>query len=135
MGFLDKVKESAATATAAAKSAAEKGQAKLEDAQAKKAADALLRDLGALAYASQTGRATGTTEADIERIMGALQQFEAQHGPLKLDLESPAGAATTPPPAGAPAQPDGGAPAGAAPQAAPPPAAAAPPPPPAGQTL
>jgi hypothetical protein len=34
MGFLDKVKEQAAVATAAAKDAAQKGQAKLDDLQA-----------------------------------------------------------------------------------------------------
>ena len=53
MGFLDKVKEQAASATAVAKDAAQKGQAKLDDMQAKKAADALLRDLGVATYAAQ----------------------------------------------------------------------------------
>ena len=47
MGLLDKVKATAARATEAAKDAAAKGQAKLDEAQAKKAADGMLRDLGA----------------------------------------------------------------------------------------
>ena len=58
MGFLDRVKEQAAIATAAAKDAAQKGQAKLDDLQAKRAGDALLRDLGAAIYAQKTGRST-----------------------------------------------------------------------------
>ena len=39
MGLLDKVKATAASATEAAKDAAAKGQAKLDESQAKKAAD------------------------------------------------------------------------------------------------
>ena len=54
MGLLDKVKD-AAQATVAAKDAAAKGQAKLDEAQAKRAADGLLRDLGAAYYATQDG--------------------------------------------------------------------------------
>ena len=46
MGLLDKVKEQAAVAGAAAKDAAAKGQAKMEEAQAKRAADGQLRELG-----------------------------------------------------------------------------------------
>ena len=80
MGLLDKVKATAATATEAAKDAAAKGQAKLDDAQAKKAADGLLRDLGAAFYATKTGRSTPTTDSEIERLVAALQQHESEHG-------------------------------------------------------
>ncbi len=55
MGLLDKVKATAATATEAAKDAAAKGQAKLDDAQAKKAADGLLRDLGCRFLCNEDG--------------------------------------------------------------------------------
>ena len=113
MGLLDKVKATAATATEAAKDAAAKGQAKLDEAQAKKAADGMLRDLGAAFYATKTGRATPTTEADIERLVAALQDHESNHGTLTLAPESAA----------------------AAPTAAPADAPAPPPPPPAAQTL
>lgn len=136
MGFLDKVKEQAAQATAVAKDAAQKGQAKLEDLQAKKGADGLLRDLGAAAYAQQTGRGTATTEADLERIVAALHAFEAEHGPIDLSVAPAGGAAPPPPPAsGAPAA----TPAAAAPTAPPVAtsgaAATAPPPPPTSGTL
>lgn len=91
MGFLDKVKEQAAAATAVAKDAAAKGQTKLDEIQAKKAADAMLRDLGAVSYGSVTGRESPTSEADAARIVAALQAHEAQNGELALTLESPVG--------------------------------------------
>ena len=125
MGLLDKVKATAATATEAAKDAAAKGQAKLDEAQAKKAADGMLRDLGAAFYATKTGRATPTTDADIERLVAALQDHESAHGTLTLAPES-AAAAPTAAPADAPPPPP-------PPQAADP--NSPPPPPPAAQTL
>jgi hypothetical protein len=91
MGLLDKVKEQASAATAAAKEAAAKGQSKLDDMQAKKAADTMLRDLGALSYGSVVGREATTSEADATRIVAALQAYETEHGELSLSLESPAG--------------------------------------------
>jgi hypothetical protein len=125
MGLLDKVKAQATAATELAKDAAAKGQAKLDEAQAKKAAEGMLRDLGAATYATKTGRATPATDSDIERLVTALQQYESEHGPLTLAPESPA-AGPTAAPAG-----DGAAPP-PTPQAADP---ASPPPPPAqGQT-
>jgi hypothetical protein len=86
MGLLDKVKESAAQATALAKDAAQKGQAKLDEVQAKRAADALLRDLGAAAYAEKVGRGGPTTTADIDRILARLDEHERQHGQIDLTL-------------------------------------------------
>ena len=72
MGLLDKVKAQATAATVMAKDAAQKGQAKLDEVQSKKAADGILRDLGAAFYATKTGRATPSTEADIDRLVAAL---------------------------------------------------------------
>ena len=109
MGLLDKVKATAATATEAAKDAAAKGQAKLDEVQAKKAADAMLRDLGAAVYATKTGRATPSTDADMGRLVTALQAHESQHGAIPLAPESPA-AAPTAAPVGADQAGDGGAP-------------------------
>jgi hypothetical protein len=104
MGLLEKVKAQATAATELAKDAAAKGQAKLDEAQAKKAGEGMLRDLGAAFYATQTGRATPTTDADIERLVTALQRHESEHGPLTLAPESAAGGPTAAP-AGAPAPP------------------------------
>jgi hypothetical protein len=90
VGLLDRMKEQAATATATAKArdAAQKGQAKLDALQAARAADALLRDLGAAIYAERTGRAGAGTEATIQRTLDALRAHEREHGPLDLGPES-----------------------------------------------
>ena len=128
MGLLDKVKAQATAATEMAKDAAAKGQAKMNDAQAKKAADGMLRDLGAAYYATKTGRATPSTEADVERLVTALQVHESEHGPITLAPESAAAAPTA-----APAGDTGAPPPPPPPQAADP--ASPPPPPPTAQTL
>jgi hypothetical protein len=91
MGFLDKVKEQATAATAAAKDGMAKGQSKLDDIQAKRAAEAMLRDLGALSYGSVSGRESATSEVDATRIVDALRAHETEHGEISLSLESPAG--------------------------------------------
>jgi hypothetical protein len=94
MGLLDKVKAQATAATEMAKDAAQKGQAKLDEVQAKKTADGMLRDLGASFYATKTGRTTPSTDADIERLVTALQTYESEHGALTLAPESAAAAPT-----------------------------------------
>ena len=130
MGLLDKVKAQATAATEMAKDAAAKGQAKMNDAQAKKAADGLLRDLGAAFYATKTGRSTPATDGEIAQLVTALQGHESEHGQITLAPES-AAAAPTATPAGGPAAP--------VPPPPPPPKAAdpssPPPPPPTAQTL
>ena len=94
MGLLDKVKAQATAATAVAKDAAQKGQAKLDEVQSKKGADSLLRDLGAAFYATKTGRATPSTDSDIDRLVAALQTHESEHGAFTLAPESAAAAPT-----------------------------------------
>jgi hypothetical protein len=94
MGLLDKVKAQATVATAMAKDAAQKGQAKLDEVQSKKAADGMLRDLGAAFYATKTDRGTPSTDAEIKRLVTALQTYEAEHGALTLAPESAAAAPT-----------------------------------------
>ena len=83
MGLMDKVKASAEVGMAKATEATKAGQAKLDAATAKHRADGLLRDLGFLAYADRTGRGGGDpAKADIERIVGELQTYESEYGPL-----------------------------------------------------
>jgi hypothetical protein len=140
MGLLDKVKETAQNATVAAKDAAAKGQAKLDSAQAKRGADGMLRDLGAAYYATKTGRATDTTQADIDRLVAAIGAHEAEHGQITLTPESAAGGPTAVPAGGTAPPPP---PAAADPASPPPPPpapvttdpASPPPPPPTAQTL
>jgi hypothetical protein len=108
MGFLDKVKEQAAAAQVMAKEGAHKAQAKIDEVQSKRGADAQLRDLGAAYYAQQTGRGDGS---DIPRIVAALQAHEEANGPLNLDASAPADAA--------PATGGGGVPTSSVPQSVP----------------
>ena len=70
MGLLDKAK-------AKGQELAQKGQEKLQETQEKRKEDALLRDLGAAVYAEKTGKATGETAADIERLVSELRELEA----------------------------------------------------------
>jgi len=142
MGLMDKVKQQATAASVMAKDAAQKGQTKLGEVQSKKSADATLKDLGAAYYATRTGRATPSTEADIERLVTTLQAHESEHGALTLAPESTAGNPTVspdgPPMAASPATPP---PTAASPSSPPPPPASTvdpsspPPPPPTAQTL
>ncbi|MGH9110505.1 MAG: hypothetical protein ACRDY3_13790 [Acidimicrobiales bacterium] len=73
-----------ANATAAAKDAAHKGQAKLDALQASRAADGLLRDLGAAIFAERSGRSGPGTETRIEHTLDALRAHESEHGPIDL---------------------------------------------------
>lgn len=131
MGFLDKVK-------AQAEQAVKQGQEKLEDVQAKKKADGLLRDLGAWYYAGQTDRDDGKAPGELARITAELQAHEAEHGPLGATADEPepdvpaapvapppppAAGTTPPPPPGSVPPPPPGAP-------TPPPPGSVPPPPP-----
>lgn len=88
MGLLDKVKEQAATATAAAKDAAQKGQAKVEELQAKRASDSLLRDLGAAVYSQHAGHGTPQSQEEVDRLITALREHEAANGPIDLGPEA-----------------------------------------------
>jgi hypothetical protein len=88
MGFMDKVKESAATAASAAKDAAAKGQAKVGEVQAKRGADGVLRQLGLAAYLQTQNRAPSTIESDIEKYIETIKAYETEHGELTADDSS-----------------------------------------------
>lgn len=81
MGFLDKVKSQAGQV-------AKQGQEKLNEVQAKRSGESLLRELGEWHYAVTTGRDNGHGAAQIARITAELQAHEAEHG--NLDVGSPA---------------------------------------------
>ncbi|HEX3459994.1 MAG TPA: hypothetical protein VHT49_03745 [Acidimicrobiales bacterium] len=82
MGLMDKVKAQAEVGLAKATEVGKAGQAKLDAVQAKRNADELLRQLGTAAYADQQGHATEQTKADAVRIVGELEKYEAEYGPL-----------------------------------------------------
>ena len=80
MGFLDKAKQQATQLAQKAQEGVKTGQAKLDQVQSKKKEDALLRDLGAVFFAEKTGRATGETASEIERLLSELRAYEAESG-------------------------------------------------------
>ena len=83
MGFMDKVKAQAEVGLAKASEATKAGQEKLDQATAKHRADGLLHDLGAALYAERVGRGTDQTSADVERLVGELQEYESTYGNLQ----------------------------------------------------
>ncbi len=85
MGFMDKMKEQAAVVTAVAKDTAQKGQSKVEEVQAKRAADEVLRQLGLVVFLEKAGRGDETTEgteAKIAHHVETLKEYEAEFGEL-----------------------------------------------------
>jgi len=111
MGLMDKVKSQATQLAEKAQQAGQAGQAKLAEVQAKRKADALLLELGGIAYQQRTGRADGAAETRATELVGLIQAHEAEHGPVSVT--SAAGAlaeasgvvdpgATPPAPAAAP---------------------------------
>ena len=83
MGLMDKVKAQAEIGLAKANEATKAGQEKLDQATAKHRADGLLHDLGAALYAERVGRGTDQTTADVERLVGELQEYESTYGNLQ----------------------------------------------------
>ena len=114
MGFLDKAK-AAATELSAKADQALASQGLAGPSVGGKQADKFFRDLGVLAYLDATGRPSDAGERD--RIMTALQGFEAQGALPSFALQT--AASPPPPPPGAAAQAPQG-------HAAPPPPAPSP---------
>lgn len=104
MALMDKMKAQASQLAQKAQEAGKAGQAKLEDVQARRRADGLLRDLGAAVYAQRSGRAGGDGDAEIDRLLSELTAFESEHGPLgdhgSSDGDGHASGETEPPPEG-----------------------------------
>ena len=101
MGLMDRMREQAAQVAQrtaqVTQEAAQQGRAKLDQAQAKRRADAMFRDLGAAVYAERTGRGGTDTADKIERLVSALKEQEAEQGLGDTDGSSPPG--SSPPPA------------------------------------
>lgn len=83
MGLMDKMKQQAEQAFAKAQQGVSQGQAKLDQVQAKRQADALVRDLGAAYYALQR---TGGPQEAVDSAMKLLDDHVAAHGPLDAGI-------------------------------------------------
>ena len=79
MGFMDKARDAAQQATTKAQHGIAQGQAKFDEVQASRAADGLLRNLGAAYYAEQ--RKGGSHDAVVVALR-AVDAHVAAHGPL-----------------------------------------------------
>jgi hypothetical protein len=80
MGLMDKVRAQGSQLAQVAQDAAREGKVKLDQAQAKRRADALFRDLGAAVYAERTGRGSPDSKDRIDRLVDALSRQEADQG-------------------------------------------------------
>jgi hypothetical protein len=104
MALMDKMKAQAQQLAQKAQEAGKAGQSKLEDVQAKRKWDGLLRDLGAAVYAQKSGTATDGS-AEVDRILKELTDLEAENGPINdssgaadadAKADAPADTETTP---------------------------------------
>ncbi len=80
MGLMDRMKEQAAQLAQKTQEAAQEGRVKLDQAQARRRADAMFRDLGAAVYAERTGRGGPDNAGKIDRLVSALSRQEAEQG-------------------------------------------------------
>ncbi len=126
MGLMDKVRAQGAQLAQMAQETAHEGRIKIDQATAKRRADAMFRDLGATVYAQRTGRGTPDTKDKIDRLIDALSRQEAEQGLGDPSSAAPGDAAPgdAAPGGGTPsgAAPSGGTPSGGTPAGDPPPA-------------
>ena len=100
MGLMDRVRDQAAQLAQKTQEAAQEGRVMLDQAQARRRADAMFRDLGAAVYAERTGRGGPDGAAKIDRLVKALSRQEAEQG-LGDSSSAPSGQdSSDPPPSG-----------------------------------
>jgi hypothetical protein len=110
MGFMDKVKAQATVLADKAQTGVQQGQVKLQEMQSGKQVDHVLRELGALVFLQERGRAQPDSAAQVAGLMGQLDAFEAAGTPVTATPEPDTAvgsdavpqAGTTPPAAPAP---------------------------------
>jgi hypothetical protein len=87
MGLMDKMKAQATQIAQKTQETARDGKVKFDQAQAKRRADAMLRNLGALVYAERTGRAAADNRAQVDKLIADISAHEAENG-ISLRPES-----------------------------------------------
>jgi hypothetical protein len=80
MGLMDRVKAQATVLAQKTQDTAKDSKARLDQAQARRRADAMLRDLGLAVYAERTGRSTAETDSKIDKLVADLAAYETEHG-------------------------------------------------------
>jgi len=79
MGLMDKVRAQATQIAQKTQETARDSKVKFDQAQAKRRADVMLRNLGAVVYADRTGRGTPESAAEIDRLVTEISSHEAEH--------------------------------------------------------
>ena len=82
MGLVDKVRQQATQVVGKAQEAGKVGQAKLEALQARRRADGVLTELGAIAFRARSDRARPGDERRADDLVAQLRQYEAEYGPV-----------------------------------------------------
>jgi hypothetical protein len=80
MGLMDRVKAQASQLAQQAMDATQEGKARLDQAQAGRRGDAMLRQLGALVFAERTGRGTPDSQAKIDQLVNDISAHEQANG-------------------------------------------------------
>ena len=80
MGLMDKVKAQATQLAQKTQEAAQEGKARIDQAQANRRGDLLLRQLGALVFAERTGRGTADSQAKIDELVSTISAHEQENG-------------------------------------------------------
>jgi hypothetical protein len=86
MGLMDRVKAQANQLAQKTQEAAQEGRARIDQAQAARRGDMLLRQLGALVFAERTSRGTAESQTRIDQLIGEISAYETQTG---LNLTDP----------------------------------------------
>jgi hypothetical protein len=93
VGFLEQLRQSADELLHWAGEAGKVGVARVEELAARRRVDALLRELGALAYAEQTGGGT-PDPTEVARLVAAVQEAEGRAEAAARHAQEVARAAT-----------------------------------------
>jgi hypothetical protein len=83
---MDRVRAQATQIAQQAQEAAQEGKARLDQAQASRRGDMLLRQLGALVFAERTGRGTADSQARIDQLISDISAYESEND---LNLANP----------------------------------------------
>jgi len=91
---MDKVKAQATVLADKAQTGMQQGQVKIQEMQAGKQVDHVLRELGAYVFLSERGRTQPDSEANVADLLSQLDALEAAGTPVTVTMDAP------PPPAG-----------------------------------
>ncbi len=80
MGLMDKVKAQATQLAQKGQEAAAQGKARIDQVQANRHGDMLLRNLGAAVYAECTGRGSADSQAKIDKLIETISAHEKENG-------------------------------------------------------